>query len=752
MGPERWRQVEEIFQRALEQPSERREAFLVSLCAGDDELYREARSMLAADARSAGFLDEPGAATEAVEGSDQPVAGRIGPYRLLRELGAGGTSRVYLAVRDDGQYLRRVAIKSIRRDHVHPDLRRRFLVERQILASLQHPNVAEFYDGDVTADGTPYVVMEYVDGLPIDRHCEQRSLAIEQRISLFRTVCSAVHHAHQHLVVHRDLKPGNILVTANGEPKLLDFGIAKLLRDSGLPMDDTAPGLQPLTPQYASPEQVRGERVTTASDVYSLGALLFRLLTGRLPYTFDSGQTAEIERVVCEQQPRKPSAVVNRESRLRARLAGDLDNVVLKALHKDPRRRYTSAEQLAEDLERYLEGLPVRARETTFIYRAGKFLRRHRFATTAVVGFFSLILGFAALTARQAQRIALERDAAREVAELLVEIFKISDSDRASSKYLTAGEVLKQCTKRLSREYKGQSVLKAKVMATLGEVYMGLYLFSDAEELFEASVAVLADSPETHPLDLAASRLSLARLKRFHGELDVAENLLVEALDDTSSWYSGRDDPLAAEAMRVQAAVFDDKTEYDAAERLLRKALDLQRRVGNDEAYAETLRDLVKVHLHRGEYDAAMATFQRITEIPRKVFVRAHPRIEEGSRDRSGLEFHHDYYKELLLFSRQVRDLMTLINGTEHSEFTTTLVAHGLAVCESRLGNLEASKPPKLQVLVMRCELLGGRYPVVVWVLNDLRTLRIVADDLGAEGDLLSPNAGAIRLRRRLTN
>ena len=358
--------------------------------------------------------------------------GRLGPYRLIREIGHGGMGTVYLGVRDDDVFQKRVAIKVLKRGMDTDSIVRRFRHERQILASLEHPFIASLLDGGSTPDGRPYFAMEYVEGQPIVDYCDTQRLDTPARLALFRHVCTAVQYAHQNLVIHRDIKPANVLVTADGTPKLLDFGIAKLLNPElgGHTLAPTAPGLQLMTPEYASPEQVRGETVTTASDVYSLGVLLYELLAGRLPYRLTSRTPADIVRIVCESEPVRPSTAITQidrdataetrprltvdVDRLRRQLAGDLDNIVLKALSKEPQRRYASVDQFSEDVRRHLVGLPVLARKDTWGYRTTKFVRRNRALVGAgVVTFVVLVAGIVA-TAWQAREARAERARAEQ--------------------------------------------------------------------------------------------------------------------------------------------------------------------------------------------------------------------------------------------------------------------------------------------------------------------------------------------------
>jgi len=377
---ERFRQIEAIFHEALAAPDEARLALIETQCHGDGELAAEVRSLLEAcqaeEHLSAFSQARPDAAQD-----NFFRRRRVGPYELDRLLGRGGMGAVYLAHRADGQFEQKVAIKLIDLPLATDLFRERFRQERQILAALQHPYIARLLDGGVTAEGDLYLAMEYVDGVPIHRFCEKQGLSVSQRITLFMRACEAVQFAHQNFVVHRDLKPDNILVAQDGTPRLLDFGTAKLLSPSlaGLDSKLTREGYLSFTPQYASPEQVLGNPITTASDTYSLGVLLYHLLTGTVPYELKELTTAEMLHVICEESPRKPA----QEAGSRKRLDSDLEAILLKALRKEPQERYLTAEQLASDLRAYLAGLPVGARHGTLRYRAGKFIRRHRWGLAA---------------------------------------------------------------------------------------------------------------------------------------------------------------------------------------------------------------------------------------------------------------------------------------------------------------------------------------------------------------------------------
>jgi tetratricopeptide (TPR) repeat protein/tRNA A-37 threonylcarbamoyl transferase component Bud32 len=427
MTPERWSRVKEVFAAALEQEAARRASFVEEACVGDSELRTEVISLLEAHDTAGAFIEEEAAQRIGLGSAIKKdwIGRRLGPYRIVAEAGRGGMSQVFKAVRDDEQYEKQVAIKLLKPGLDTDSLLRRFKAERQILAQLSHPNIAHLLDGGATEEGAPYLVMEYIEGNPIDVYCDVRQLGVTERIDLFRDLCAAVHYVHQHLMVHGDLKGGNVFVTEQGVVKLLDFGIAKLLGPTPTAARD-ATGFLALTPEYASPEQVRGEQITTASDIYSLGVLLYRLLCGALPYEATGSTTWQLAKQICEHDARPPSVTAAEATtgygRFAKILRGDLDNIVLKALKKSPDERYPSAEQFAEDLRRYLRGFPVAARPDTTGYRVRKFAQRHRSAAVAGTLFVVALIAGVITTGWQAHRAEVQRQRAErhlnEVREL----------------------------------------------------------------------------------------------------------------------------------------------------------------------------------------------------------------------------------------------------------------------------------------------------------------------------------------------
>ena len=474
--------MREVFEQVLEIEPDGRARFLDGACEGDAALRREVESLLAADDRAGTSFLEGNALDAAPAGpkaENESLAGkRIGPYQVIEEIGHGGMGSVYRALRADDQYQKQVAIKLMRGGTLDAFSLRRFKAERQILADLDHPNIARLLDGGATEDNQPYVVMELVQGRPIDDYCEAKQLSLRERIELFRGVCSAVAYAHQRLVVHRDLKPANILVTDTGEAKLLDFGIAKIVGpDQADHGEQTVTLIRAMTPEYASPEQVRGEPISTASDVYSLGVVLYGLVTGKRPYRTTSQLPHEVAQAVVDQEPERPSLAA--PPKWRRALRGDLDNIVLKALRKEPERRYASVEQLSEDLRHYLSGLPVMARPATFLYRAEKFVRRNKAATIAAALFVLSLVGGMAATLVQASIARAERARAeqrfndvRQLANSL--LFEVHDAIQNLPGSTPARKILVdralEYLDKLAREASGDRSLESELAAAYEKV------------------------------------------------------------------------------------------------------------------------------------------------------------------------------------------------------------------------------------------------------------------------------------------
>ncbi len=607
---ERFRHVERLFAAAVDRTPDERRALLGEVAAGDPELAGEVERYLAADARAGRFLEEALAAGAAavVDGLERDLGRRLGPYRLVSELGRGGMGAVYLAEREDREFDQRVAVKLLHRGLETAAVLARFQTERQILAHLDHPSIARLIDGGTTADGRPYLVMELVEGRPIDLHCDAEGLALAARLELVLEVLDAVRAAHQGLVVHRDLKPSNVLVNTDGRPKLLDFGIAKILRPersagaegpaetAGTPDTTSLGPAAPMTLAYASPEQVQGLPVTTATDVYALGVLLYRLLTGRHPYPVEGRSAREVERLILEHRPERPSAAVLREAdseaarrlarqrgglspaALARQLRGDLDAIVLGALAKEPAARYGSVERLAEDLRRHLAGRPITFRPTPLAVRWQKWARRHPWGMAAAGLIAALALGLVASLSVLAVRRAEERDRATRVASLLVDLFEIADPGERRGSSITARELLDQGTDRVLHHLAGEPATQGALLTTLGRLYGQLGLYDRSVEVLQQSVAVERRRGAVHR-DLATALGELGRALAQGGRFAESEPVFRETLALADRLYPA-DHPQVSRAVNNYALVQHDLGRYEAAEPLYRRAAAIERRLG----------------------------------------------------------------------------------------------------------------------------------------------------------------------------
>lgn len=598
MTPERWREIEGLFEHCLELSTQERESLLLAAESKDAELVTEVRSLLAHDQAPGDMPAAIGRVAVQALGGDALCPGLpVGPYRLLERIGQGGMGSVWLARRDDQQFDQRVAIKFVG-EGMGADWEQRFRVERQILARLQHPHIARLLDGGAEASGRPYLVMEYVDGEPLIAYCDRRQLDLRARLDLFLSVCEAVDYAHSQLVVHRDLKPANILVSAEAGPKLLDFGIAKLLLQSGQSSPLTRPQQRLMTPDYASPEQLLGQPISTASDVYSLGVVLFELLSGSRPRSLEGISSGEFERLLATGASARPSATLLttsgelnpqaaplasvrgvRPAQLLRSLRGDLDTIVAKALHPDPQRRYRSVALLAADLRRHLDGRPVLARPDGWRYRVGKLLRRHWQGAVAVGLIAALSVAFVINLTAQSVQLAEERDRAllaeqkaRAVADFLVDSFQVADPGQARGESVTARELLDAGSARIAQELVDQPQIQTELMATIGDVYLNLGLYGEAERLhrdaFDRRNARLGSA---HP-DTVNSADRLGDTLRKLAKYDESEALLRQALTSREQ-ADPLDLPALADSLNNLGLLLHERGKHAQSEPLLRRAV-----------------------------------------------------------------------------------------------------------------------------------------------------------------------------------
>jgi tetratricopeptide (TPR) repeat protein len=653
--PEHWQRVKELLGAALDLQQEDREAFVTTACQGDEDLSRDVLHLLTAATEVDDFIEEPVARLLAEVEPEVPAGHRLGPYRILREIGSGGMGTVYLAARADEEYDKKVAIKVVRAGMDSAEILRRFRQERQILANLVHPNIAALLDGGTGDGGLSYLVMEYVEGVPIDEYCRTRHLSERSRLELFRTVCSAVHFAHQHLVVHRDLKPANIVVSAGGAPVLLDFGIAKLLQaDRPFMTQLVQPGLRLMTPEFASPEQRRGGQITTTTDVYGLGLLLHLLLAGRLPPRPQPASPGE-------ESLAAPAATPVRGERS-ARLPGELKNIVGMCLREDPTRRYPSAQALADDVTHYLDGLPVVARPDTLVYRTRKFVGRHRLGVAAAGLLLALILAFGATVTVLWQQSIRQQRRAERVSSFLEELFAIPDPGKSRGETIPAREILDRGRLQIGKELQGEPETRGALLETMAKVYCNLGLYEPARQVAMESVKVRRAALGNDDPKLAESLHMLAFVLRRMGDDVAAEPYLREAVAIQRRRF-GRDDPELARGLNNLAELLEDRGRIDEAEALLREVLVMKRRIykGEHVDVAMGLNNLAALLQGKGDLAAAEPLYREALAMRRHLLKPPHPDLATSLNnlaslleDRGDLAGAEALYREALVMRRKL--------------------------------------------------------------------------------------------------
>jgi serine/threonine-protein kinase len=770
MPAEPLRNVEDIVRRAAAVGPHERLAFVRNACGGDTALYDAVIERVSASWMLDLSEQDPVHEDAALAlGESRQPGELIGPYRIVRVLGQGGMGEVYLCERADDQYRKQVAIKLVSRGLISRQVQTRLRTERQILATLDHPNIARLLDGGTTADGVPYLVMEYIDGEPIDEFCDRRELTIAERLQMFQVVCSAVQAAHRNLIVHRDLKPSNILVTADGTPKLLDFGIAKLLdvRQTTHTVAMTQADIRILTPDHASPEQIRGQPITTASDVYVLGVLLYELLAGRRPFRVEGLRLIDIEHLICEQQPVPPShtlSTAHREAaelehtaakrrttvtRLRRQLAGDLDNIVMMAMRKEPERRYGSVELLSADIANHARAMPVLARKDTWSYRTRKFVSRHTLGVAFAGGFVMLLAAFAAVMYVQADHIRQQRDEANvqharaeaeskrhsQVSNYLIDLFRASDPDEHLGEKMTADELLERGARRIDAELRQDPETQSTMMEAIGRVYLSAGKTDKALPLLERSLDLRRSLFGPDHVMTASSMQSLAAARRAKGDYAAAEKLLREALR-IHQQKLGADHETVAATLASLAAVLTDRGALDASEKIHRQSLAIYVASGaeRDVGAIEVMNGLANVYTFRGDHAAAEDLYRRVVAIDREVRGTGHPdvAIEMGNlatamQMQGKLAAAEPLYVESIAILRRV-------NGDDHPNTLTILANYGWFL--QLKGELEESERVRREVLVLRQRTLGEGHALVGYAKSNLANVLYERGRLAEAEDL----------------
>jgi eukaryotic-like serine/threonine-protein kinase len=733
MDPGRWHRMQALFHRALEVPAAERETLVREWCAGEPDLAAEVLALLAEDEAPGSLLDRgiADAAHRVLDGSG-PVPRSVGRYRILGVLGEGGMGVVYLAEREDLDA--RVALKVLRDASLSPARRERFAREARTLAQFSHPAIARLYDADVLPDGTPYFVMEYVEGVPLTDHCEARRSPVAERLRLFRDACEAVRYAHGRAVIHRDLKPSNILVARGGPSeaasvKLLDFGIAKRLEGLDGAADRTDTGLRLLTPAFAAPEQLRGEPVGVFTDVYALGVILYRLLTGHHPFELAGLSPGQVEARIIQGEPERPSAAARRPGAagappdapsLRRAEWAELDVLCLTAMHPDPQRRYPSAEALLRDLDHLLRGEPLQARPDTLRYRAGKFLRRNRRPAAAAASAAALLVGLTAfytVQLREQRNLAqTEARKAAQVSEYLIGLFEAGDPYAPGADNPDARTLLERGERR-ARELSDQPLVQAAMLDVLGRVHTQLSDFARAEPLLRQALALRRRHGA--PLDVAASLAGLGALFTDTGQYDEAEAALREALSLRERHLRAGHRDVAA-LRRDLGTVLGYQGRYAEAEAVTRLAL-RDYRAGApepDEDLGTTLNGLAVVLYQQGEYTAAEGFYREALEVNQTVFGAEHPSVTRVLANLGKLHEERGSFDTADSLLREALRIRRATLGDEH--FETAVGLSQLAGLYSVMGDHARAEGHLREALAIRERILPPDHQSLGTTLNGL--------------------------------
>ena len=728
-----WEKVDKLFAAAIELEDSKRLEFLKSKCGEDIRLLNEILSLLNEEQTIHPLLNKKASDFINVDEKLNFVGQQIGNYKLVEEIASGGMGTVFLAERCDGIFEQKVALKIIKPGLSTIPIIRRFQHERQILAKLQHPNIAKLFDGGVTEDRRPFFTMEYVEGVPIDEFCDQKKLNIKQRLKLFIKVCETVQYAHNNLVIHRDLKPSNILIQKDGSIKLLDFGISKVLSAESANIDlptITQTEINLLTPEYSSPEQIKNSSISVSTDVYSLGLILYKLLTGKNAHEFKLRTYNEFEKVICETTIAKPSTVLvnsakaifeNRnanEKKLRKILSGDLENICLMALRKEPERRYASVEMLAYDIERYLDDLPILARKESFTYISKKFLIRHKAAAITAISLFfiinSVIFFYTIQLKEERDKANLEAMKSEKIATFLKELFLVSDPDESKGETITARELLDEGAAKLSAGLDDELVIKSQLLNTIGNVYSNLGLYNSAEEIFKK----LKENKLLNNVDKETyieTLISLGNVYRYKGNFNLAGSLLNQALreciknlSDNNSllgecysslggyYYEigdfkkssenyfkaekaiksnfGEENSKFADLLIGRANLEFDEGNLDKSDSLYRKALKICIAI-NGEINANTANaenGLASVLRHKGEFKEAAVFYEKALQTRIKIFGNNHPDVAHTLNHLSRLYYNQEQYNKAEPLARKALEIRKNLYDEDHPEVSAS--------------------------------------------------------------------------------
>ncbi len=719
MDTARWSRIQTLFHDAADLPQSEQYPFLTKSCGDDESLIGDVLAMLQADVRGSSLLDSDMAqVADKLLGHPAPLPFKeVGPWRIKRVLGEGGMGVVYLGERDDLGNM--VAIKILRDAWLSPARRERFASEQRTLAQLNHPSIARLYDANTLPDGTPWFVMEYVEGVPLTEYCARHEAPVGERLRLFRDVCAAVHHVHLHAVIHRDLKPSNILVRPDGSVRLLDFGIAKQLDGFDAPADQTRTGLRLMTPAYAAPEQLRGDGVGIYTDIYALGVVLYELLAGKLPFDLSNCSPAEAERIVLEREPEKPCGVA------------DLDVLCLTAMHKDPARRYASVDALIRDIDHYLKNEPLEARPDTWRYRAGKFVRRNRRAVSAAVLIVALVAGMAVyFTARLAiARNAERADAARaqRIQQFMLKLFQGGDEAVGPAENLRVITLLDRGVQQ-AEDLKSEPAVQADHYQTLGGLYRKLGKFDRADSLLHSGLderrsVYGADSAET-----ADSLVALGLLRIDQAQLPEAERLIREGLE-MSKRHLPSGDAAVANHTTALGRVLEERGAYDQAATVLEQAVRLDSVKGAATPdLAASLNELASAHFYAGRYTVADPLFRRVLEMNRRLYGERHPLVADALINVGAVQYDLGYYTQAEKLDRQALAIDLTYYGKDHPETAHAWTVLGRALLKQ--NRFDEGIAVLNKALAVEEQVYGPVSRQVASVLNELGSAAYARKDL----------------------
>ena len=734
MDAQRYEWMQQLFLEAVERPEPDRHAFLLRECAGDQAMLDRVLKMLDSDGRHGQFLDRELADVAGriiTEGRQAPE--RFGPYRLTQFVGEGGMGVVYAAMRDDLGTV--AAVKLLRDAWLSPDRRERFAVEQRTLAQLDHPHIARLYDAGALDDGTPWIIMEYVDGVTLTEYCREHALALAERLRLFRDVCDAVQHAHRHLVLHRDLKPSNILVTKDGSVKLLDFGIAKQLDSLGTPAPATKTAMRLMTPVYASPERIRGAAAGIDADVYSLGVILYELLAGKLPFEIANRTPGEIEAQILGPDPVKPSVAARASETAPA--AGkaawaDLDVLCLTAMHRDVERRYRTVDALARDVDRFLQGRPLVARADTVRYRLGKFVRRRRVEVLVAAAVFIAIAGLVSL---YTVRLAVARNEAvtyatraQRIQKFILNLFEGGDPEAGPSDKLLVSTLVDRGVQE-ARTLSNEPVVQADMYQTLGSIYQKLGNLDRSDELLREALArrQAIDGPSSP--NVAETLTARGLLFVDKAQFDEAERLAREGLA-MARQHRSETDASVLRAMTVLGKVLSDRGKYDDAIATLNEVVRLDTLAHSEpQERASSLYELASANFYAGHYDESEKQNQQALALYTQMYGDRHPLVSDCLVNLGAIQYERGRYAEAERYYRQALEITKAWFGPDHYQTAANLTMIARAL--NRTAERSAEVRELLgQAIAIRERVYGPDSPKVASTINELGAIALVQNRL----------------------